>query len=355
MDIQSLPFSVNYNSASCPNPVTAWPTNAQTAFNYAISIWTLLLNGDQTIEINACWETGMGATTLASTGVESWYRNFTGAPVGDTWYAVALANQLSGSDLNGGTAEMRIRFNSSFTWYYGLDGNTPAGQHDFVTVVLHEMTHGLGFAGSMRWDNGTGDDECSGTTGEGCWGAGTAYPFAYDRFAENGSNQNLITSFGNPSLALGTQLTSNNLFFDGPNANAANGGSPPTLFAPATWNPGSSFSHLDDGTFNGTFHALMTHALANGESAHHPGTIALGILEDIGWDMPDLSDVYVDAGATGYEDGTSAHPFDTVVEGVNAVYPGGTVWIGPGTYTETLIIHRPMTLRDNGGTATIGE
>src|SRR5262249_28191761 len=30
-------------------------------------------------------------------------------------------------------------------WYYGLDANPPAGTTDFVTVVLHELGHGLGF------------------------------------------------------------------------------------------------------------------------------------------------------------------------------------------------------------------
>jgi hypothetical protein len=355
MGIQSVPFSVNYNPTNCPGTVAAWPANAQAAFDYAVNIWSVLLNGDQTVVVAACWDTSLSGNTLAEGGAGAWISGFASAPVSDTQYPVALANQLEGADLNGDSVELGISFNGNVAWYYGLDGDTPAGQIDFVTVVLHEIAHGLGFMGTMDRDDGIGLDECSGTTGEGCWGWGTGNPNAYDRFAENGSDQNLVTSFGNPSLALGTQLISNNLFFDGSNANAANGGSPPQLEAPSPWDPGSSFSHLDEGTYNGTLHALMTPFLSLGESAHHPGPIVLGILEDIGWDMPNLSGVYVDVDATGYEDGTTDHPFDTVIEGANAVYPGGTVWIGPGTYAETLIIHRPMTLRENGGIATIGE
>ncbi|MDP2602930.1 MAG: hypothetical protein Q8S00_10100 [Deltaproteobacteria bacterium] len=30
-------------------------------------------------------------------------------------------------------------------WYYGFDGNPPAGTIDFVSVLLHELGHGLGF------------------------------------------------------------------------------------------------------------------------------------------------------------------------------------------------------------------
>lgn len=33
--------------------------------------------------------------------------------------------------------------------YFGTDGNTPANQYDFVTVFMHELTHGLGFTSSL--------------------------------------------------------------------------------------------------------------------------------------------------------------------------------------------------------------
>jgi hypothetical protein len=33
-----------------------------------------------------------------------------------------------------------------YSYYYGLDGNTPPGQVSFANVALHEMAHGLGFA-----------------------------------------------------------------------------------------------------------------------------------------------------------------------------------------------------------------
>ena len=37
--------------------------------------------------------------------------------------------------------------------------------------------------------------------------------------------------------------------FTGPQATAANGGIAPRLYAPNPWEPGSSYSHLDDDTF----------------------------------------------------------------------------------------------------------
>ncbi|WP_207025415.1 hypothetical protein, partial [Phycicoccus sp. DTK01] len=35
------------------------------------------------------------------------------------------------------------------TWYYGLDGKTPAGSINFLNVVMHEIGHGLGFQGFL--------------------------------------------------------------------------------------------------------------------------------------------------------------------------------------------------------------
>jgi hypothetical protein len=350
LGIQSVPFSLNINPANCVGTLAPWPWDARTAFNYALSIWGVLITGDQTIEIDACWRTDMAAGVLGSSRADTWYRDFASAPVAGTWYPVALVNQLEGADQNGGTAEILINFNANFAWYYGLDGETPATDHDFVSVALHEVAHGLGFSGSMNWDDGVGGDECDGTNGHGCWGWGETppYPAVYDRFVANGAGQNLITGFANDSTALGNQLISDNLFFAGANASAANGNTPARLFAPTAWEAGSSFSHLHDGTYDGTAHALMTHALARGESAHHPGTIALGILEDVGWDVPPLSQVWVDDDAVPPEDGTAPHPFDTVTEGVRAVYPGGIVWILPGTYPETLTIYRQMELHSFG-------
>ena len=127
-------------------------------------------------------------------------------------------------------------------------------------------------------------------------------PITYDRFTENGAGSPLL-SFPNGSAALAPQLTSSNLYFDGTNANAANGGTPPKLFAPSTWMQGSSYSHLDE-VFNNTENALMTYALADGESNHSPGPIASAILQDVGWTFvgyPDVSIVKEVVGGQGSE------------------------------------------------------
>ncbi|MFM6779541.1 MAG: hypothetical protein ACKPKU_00160, partial [Dolichospermum sp.] len=123
------------------------------------------------------------------------------------------ADSLAGQDLDPTASDIGAEFNSNFNWYYGLDNNVPTNQISFVSVVLHELGHGLGFLGLMNNQSGVGS-----------WGFGTGFPGIYDRFTENGSGQSLLDTslFPNPSTALGSQLTSNNIFFDGSNANAAN-------------------------------------------------------------------------------------------------------------------------------------
>ncbi len=265
------------------NYIGSWDAQAQAAFQYAVDIWETQIISSVPIVVDAEW-TALPNGVLGSAGATSLYRNFSGAPRTDTWYPVALANKLGSADLNGNTAEIHANFSSAFAnWYFGTDGYPPPDKYDFASVVLHELGHGLGFFGSMIVDDGDSGngDECTGTANVGCWGNGSGLPFVYDIFTENGSATALL-SFPNNSTQLGAQLTSNDIFFDGAHANEANSNTPIELYAPATWQYGSSYSHLGE-VFNGTENALMTYSASPGESIHDPGPVMLGMFEDMGW------------------------------------------------------------------------
>lgn len=269
------------------NYIGNWPANAKNAFEFAKHIWEVSLSSPVTIVVSATWET-LGPYVLGSTGAHDAIR-FTknpapGGAVIDTWYPIALADKLGGKDYNGSAPEIDSSFNSAFSacpglsncWYFGTDGKPSPAQFDFASVVLHELAHGLGFAGSMEVKGGTGQ-----------WGS-QGYPFIFDLFAVNGQNQKLIDTniFQNGSTALGDQLTSNQVYFDGTHAVAANGGQKPKLYAPSTWQQGSSFSHLDEATYSaGSPNALMTPVLNPGEVEQAPGPITIGIFQDIGWSV----------------------------------------------------------------------
>jgi len=191
----------------------------------------------------------------------------------NTFYPATLANALHGSDLDPSDPDIYMGFSSTFSWYTGTDGNPSGSQYDLVSVALHEICHGLGFAGTLYVDSGDGK-----------WWHSS--PDAYDRFTEDNSGTSLVDTGTYPqnSVALKDALTSGNVFFDGTKANAANGGNRVELYAPGTWNGGSSYSHLDQ-SFNGTPSALMTYSLGFGESEHSPGPVTEGLLQDIGWTM----------------------------------------------------------------------
>jgi hypothetical protein len=57
---------------------------------------------------------------------------------------------LSDLNLNGSEPEIEIKVNSNITnWHYGTEANTPQNKYDFVSVILHEITHGLGYAATL--------------------------------------------------------------------------------------------------------------------------------------------------------------------------------------------------------------
>jgi hypothetical protein len=287
-------ITVNYRSGgsiygySC----SAWPQDAKDAFGRAVSTWEGLIDAGHPIAMDACWSTALPSGTLGSAGPVTLHHSssFTGAPKSGTWYPVALANSMEGADLNGSSdAEIQAVFNANKSdWYFGADpGAVSAGEHDFETVVLHEIGHGLGFTGSAKVDDGTGDDECRGTADEGCLGIGSPEgPAAYDHFVEEDAAVSLL-NYTDPSADLGTVLTGGTtsgggggLFFNGSAVVAANGGGA-ALYAPSTWTAGSSFSHWDQTAFPDE---LMKPQLPRGQALRDP-QLALSLLQDLGWNQ----------------------------------------------------------------------
>jgi hypothetical protein len=125
-------------------------------FQQAAAIWGGILPSTVAIRVNATFDPLTCTSTsavLGSCGAASVWRDFPGAEFATTWYSKALANKLSGSDLDPNGADMTARFNSSLGgtgcldgnfWYYGLD-HVHGTNVDLLVVLLHEMGHGLGF------------------------------------------------------------------------------------------------------------------------------------------------------------------------------------------------------------------
>lgn len=255
-----------------------FPTDnqAKNAFQFAVDIWETQLNSPVTIKVSAQWAS-LDAGVLGQAIWGSAHANFVGAQHNDTFYPVALAEKMAGTELNPSTdPDIVATFNSKTNWYLGTDGNTPAGKMDLVTVVLHEIAHGLGFTDTY---DGEGSQGSVGLESE-----GVNVPFVYDLFVESSTGQKLFSQFNSPSVSLKNQLVSNQLFYNSP-LMTASGGTRPKIFAPSTFDGGSSIAHLDEATFitPGDANKLMTPQIAAAESIHDPGSILLNIFSDLGW------------------------------------------------------------------------
>jgi hypothetical protein len=259
-----------------------FPADAKAAFEYAVNIWEYLVESDVPIYVEARWKS-MNTNTLGSAGPTDYYANFDNAPRKNCYYPVCIVEKITKSEISGSSSpDISATFNKDIKWYFGTDGQTPALLYDFVTVVLHEIGHGLGFTGFLY------------TTGNvGAYGNENAGDVsAFDIMVVNNNNLMLTDTsfFSMPSTFLFNALTSDLLYSSSPVATTNNSGNKPRLYAPSAWDDGSSIYHLNDATYPySNENSLMTHAIGKGEAVHDPGPITKGILADIGWKLMKLN------------------------------------------------------------------
>jgi hypothetical protein len=262
-------------SATFQVTYTGFPAEARAAFQAAVDAWAGHVDSPVPIRIEARWQP-LGGNVLGQAG-PFLLRNFEGAPLTQTWYPNALADAFAGRDLDPARPDIQANFNSAFTrWHLDPATAPPLDRYDLASVVLHELGHGLGFIGSLDVEGGRGV-----VGAEDAQGNEDGVPFAYDRRTEDADGRPLL-DYPAPSVALAAALVQPT-FFDGPVTREAYGDRAP-LYSPASWAPGTSFSHLDEGTFpTGSSNALMTPFFAQGERIAAPDALACAVLVEIGW------------------------------------------------------------------------
>ncbi len=264
---------------------------AKNAFQFAVDIWEQLIYSPVPIHLLANWDE-LDENVLGQCGPTKMYLNFETVPFKGVWYSVALAEKMLGEEILVGSdnPDMEATFNKNFDWYFGTDGNCPPNKQDFVSTVMHELCHGLGFIGSFYEDGGKAGYQSDAESPSSI----------FDKYIINGSGDFLTDKslFDDPSVELLEQVTSGNLRFKSEIAYEDGGLSQyPKLYAPPEWDPGSSVYHLDEFTyFSGTVNSMMTPAGSDGEAVHDPGPLALGIMYEMGWkfiymDHEELSDI----------------------------------------------------------------
>jgi hypothetical protein len=281
------------------------------AFQHAADIWGGLITSPVVIRVEAKFDPLSCTATsgvLGSAGPNTVHRDFAGAPVSNTWYVQAQANSLFGGDLNGATSDINATFSSTIGtpgcletsgWYYGLDANPPTGKIDFVTVLLHELGHGLGFLSLVSLSTGSkflGFDD------------------AFMRDLEDHITGKLYPQMTDAER-LAASINTGNLHQTGPNVVAGSGGLTSgrhpgghvQMFAPNPAQSGSSVSHWDTALSpNELMEPIYTGPV-------HDIGLALELLADLGWDvglpLPSLSINDV----TGNEGNSGTTPFNFTV------------------------------------------
>jgi hypothetical protein len=252
-----------------------FPKKAKDAFEFAVGIWEGIIESDIPIYIQANWRS-LNKNVLGHAGPAAYYAGFKNIPHENVYYPVAIAEKISKSEITGsGSPDILATFSKDIDWYYGIDGNTPYKLYDFVSVVLHEIGHGLGFTGFFYLKDLQGGYSHSKV------GDVAAFDLLVER---NGIQLTDTLEYKNPSFKLGNAFTSKYLYANSMAATAVNNNKQPRLYSPSEYSSGSSIYHLNDLTYPvGNINSLMTHAVGKGEAIHDPGPLTKGILADIGW------------------------------------------------------------------------
>jgi len=249
------------------------------AFAAAASYWSNRLSSPVPVTVFAVMDPLPCSPTsgvLGSAGASSFFAEFANAPRPGTWYPAALANALSGTDLNVGP-EISARFNSSvgvgscltgLSWWYGIGTPGPVTSVSFYQAILHELAHGLGFL--------TVVDAQTGARAQGL-------DDDFMLFLEDHSTGKTWAQMTDSERAASARDTGD-LHWTGPAVVAASGllssGRHPSghvqMYAPPTVQPGSSVSHWDTALF-------PDEIMEPAATASPADLVTTQLLHDIGW------------------------------------------------------------------------
>lgn len=312
------------------NPATTLGQARLNALRYATSILERTLPYSAEITIHASMDP-LGGTantaTLASAGASNMVFNFNDAPKMNTLYPIALANYIFGQDINPNAPDIIALINSDIdstailqnsSWYYGLDGNPPSNHPDFVTVLTHELLHGLGFSNNVNLTTGelpfTKDDIYSNQLNIENDNIQITYTDATDiqRAASHVSLDSLVWNGQKTNFAALSQLSSGikNLKVK--------------MYTPLQLEATSSVSHFDtDLSPNELMEPFYT-------GPNHSLGLAAHALSDMGWgNLADLSITTVRATET--ESSDSQHNFRITIANTNYDSASGVIMSLPLT------------------------
>jgi PKD repeat protein len=232
----------------------------RTCVNDILNYLNLVL--DETGACDILFETSLntgasGNGLLASTG--TYFPNSQGFTNGYAFQHITTGVAPSGMlpDIDG-----TVDF--GWAWYTGT-GTPSNSQLDLASVLVHELTHGLGF---MSLSSAQGRSK-----------QGPDIYTVWDSYLKTGTGQSLFGGTPPRFLSVANALVGlrGGIVFTGPNARAAYGSNPP-VYAPNPFEDGSSLSHWDE-----SISAVMVPALDYGMTIRHYAAVDLAVLQDLGY------------------------------------------------------------------------
>ena len=339
------------------NDATTLGEARRNALEYALDFVAAKLGGNITVRVGVKFDASLDADppliTLASAVPCVIQSNR--LPREKTIYPRALAKSILNDNLagSGGPCEDRdlnIAFNDLdfkdpdeeiIRFYYGFDEISGNGRFEFVSVVLHEIFHGLGFFELVEkngsWESFEGIDSSSGRT------TNIQNPSIYDVQMYSEDDETLFHMLS-PSKRAVAIISENGLSWDGRTTGATrrscsygqllggrktDGISPqgrPLLHAPSEYLPGTSISH---------FHVSVTPddiLEPRFPVATRDMTLALALLKDMGWRINDRNIPTTCTPPRPSDPGPATPPPDPVAPPPD---PSGTSTPSDGTGSQT--------------------
>jgi hypothetical protein len=263
---------------------TSFPSEALNCFLIAGQLLSIHLDLSTEVYVEASWSPAGSVNNLGSAGSTYLWSS------GGVWRVDSLHNEIIEMGQASPDPDIVANFNSIFpAWSFATDGSTGAGEYDLVTVIMHELCHGLGFSGLDFNSTGAGNIIChyNPSTGQ-CYGT---LPSAFEQYLRTSPGGVSISSY----FTSGSQATYENIYTSGTGLNfsyTACGKAGPNgrIYTPDPYESGSTGSHFDESLYaTGTPASLMTPTLAGGEVLHHPGGHVLDTFECMGYTLVDCN------------------------------------------------------------------
>ncbi len=181
-----------------------------------------------------------------------------------------LKHITTGSDPWMGSPDLEVTVDFGWPWHNDTATPVPSGKLDLYSVLLHEITHGLGI---ISLGTSTGQSEFS----------PNVVFSTFDNFLYAGTGTKLWNSSG-VFQASTSNLTGSGggVVFRGPQA-TAQFGSYPAVYTPSSWSNGSSISHWIN-TISGS--PVMKHAIGYGVAIRSYAAFERKALGDLGYTLP---------------------------------------------------------------------